>query len=144
MKIRKEKKPAQSAQVLDLLKEALKLEYSIIIHMPRIASAIKDEKTREMAQLLGTASVKHADIVANAISSMGGVPEWGFEPAPIGKDLIEIFETQLEKEKLARELHEKSANLIKDRDLKLKFKQLASDEEWHIKVVNDILARLRG
>lgn len=143
MKMKKEKKPAQAAEILDLLNQALKLEYTIIIHMPRIASAIKDEKTREMAQLLGTASVKHADIVANAISSMGGVPEWGFEPVPMGKDLVEIFEMQLEKEKLAQKLHEESAGIIKDRDLKLKFKQLASDEQWHIKVVNDILARLR-
>jgi rubrerythrin len=143
MKIEKEKKTAQSAEILELLKQALKLEYSIIIHMPRIASTIKDEKTREMAQELGTASVKHADIVADAISSMGGIPEWGFEPVPMGKDLVEIFEIQLEKEKQAQQLHEKSASLIKDRDLKLKFKQLASDEEGHAKIVNDILVRLR-
>ena len=136
-------KPAKSTQVLDLLNQALKLEYSIIIHMPRIASAIKDEETRDMAITLGNASVKHADIVANAISTLGGNPEWAFEAAPVGKDLVEIFEKQLDKEKLARQLHQESASLIQDKAFKLKFEQLVRDEEGHIQIVNDILLRLR-
>jgi len=57
--------------------------------------------------------------------------------------LVEIFEKQLDKEKLALHLHQESASLIRDRDFKLKFEQLGRDEEWHIKVVNDILLRLR-
>ena len=139
----KEKKPSKSSQVLDLLNQALKLEYSIIVHMPRIASTIDDEKTREMAQILGNASVKHADTVANAISTLGGNPEWSFESVPVGKDLVEIFEKQLEKEKLAMQLHKESASLIQDRTLKLKFEQLSRDEEGHIQIVNDILLRLK-
>ena len=139
----KREKPAKSLQVLDLLDRALKLEYSIIIHIPRIASSIKDEKTREMALELGNASIKHADTVANAISTLGGNPEWAFESAPVGKDLVEIFEKQLEKEELARQLHQESASLIQDRAFKLKFEQLVRDEECHIKIVNDILLRLR-
>jgi len=111
--------------------------------MPRIASTIEDEKTREMAHILGNASVKHADTVANAISTLGGNPEWAFESVPIGKDLVEIFEKQLDKEKLAMQLHKESASLIQDRTLKLKFEQLAIDEEGHIQIVNDILLRLR-
>ncbi len=139
----KGKKPAKSLQVLDLLSRALKLEYSIIIHMPRIASSIKDEETRDMALTLGNASIKHADTVANAISALGGNPEWAFEAVPVGEDLVEIFEQQLDKEKLARQLHQESASLIPDRVLKLRFAQLARDEEEHIQIVNDILVRLR-
>ena len=139
----KEKKLAKSSQILNLLNQTLKLEYSIIIHMPRIASNIKDEETRDMALTLGNASIKHADTVANAISALGGNPEWGFEAAPVGKDLIELFEQQLDKEKLARQLHRESTSLVQDRTLKLKFEQLARDEEEHIQIVNDVLARLR-
>ena len=139
----KSKKPTELSQAIDHLKESLKLEYSIIIHMPRIASAIKDEEIKEMAQMLGNASVKHADTVANAISALGGNPEWSFDPAPMGESLVEIFEKQLDKEKLALQLHQKNASLITDKNLKLRFAQLAKDEEWHIKIVNDILSRLR-
>jgi len=136
-------KGKKSSQIVDLLNQALKLEYSIIIHIPRIASTIEDEKTREMALTLGNASIKHADTVANAINTLGGNPEWAFESLPIGKDLVDLFEKQLDKEKLALKLHQESASLIQDRALKLKFEKLAKDEEWHIKVVNDILLRLR-
>ena len=111
--------------------------------MPRIASTIEDEKTREMALTLGNASIKHADTVANAINTLGGNPEWAFESIPVGKDLVEIFEKQLDKEKLALQLHQESASLIQDRNLRFKFDQLARDEEWHIQIVNDILLRLR-
>jgi len=41
------------------------------------------------------------------------------------------------------QLHQKSASLIQDRTLKLKFEQLARDEEEHIQIVNNILLRLR-
>ena len=111
--------------------------------MPRIASSIEGEETREKALILGSASIKHADTVANAISTLGGNPEWAFESVPVGKDVVEIFEKQLDKEKLALQLHQKSAGLVQDRSLKLKFDQLAKDEEWHIQIVNDILLKLR-
>ena len=136
-------KEKKSSQIVDLLNQALKLEYSIIISMPRIASWIKDEETRDMAQILGNASVKHADTVADAISTLGGNPEWAFEAPPVGKDLVEIFEKQLDKEKIARQLHQESANLIQDGVLKLKFERLVKDEEGHIQIVNNILTRLR-
>ena len=139
----KGKKVAKSSQITDLLNQALKLEYSIIIHMPRIASTIEDEKTKEMANILGSASIKHADTVAQAITTLGGNPEWAFESAPTGKDMVEVFKKQLDKEKLALQLHKESASLIQDKTLKLKFEQLARDEEWHIKIVDDILSRLR-
>jgi len=138
----KGKKLAKSSQIVDRLNQALKLEYSIIIHIPRIASIIKDEKTREMALMLGNASIKHADIVASAISELGGSPEWAFQAAPVEEDLVEIFQKQLDKEKLALQLHQDTASLIQDRNLRLKFDQIAREEEEHIQIVNNILERL--
>lgn len=132
----------KSSQIVDQLNQALKLEYSIIIYIPRIASIIEDEKTREMALTLGNAAIKHADTVANAISVLGGNPEWAFESVPVGKGLVEIFKEQLDREKLALQLHQESAGLIQDRSLKLKFEKLARDHERHIQLINDILLRL--
>ena len=138
----KGKKPAKSLQIVDLLNQALKLEYSLIIHIPRIASSITDEKTREMALILENTAIKHADIVARAISELGGSPEWVFGPAPAGEDIVEIFQKQLDREKLALQLHQDSASLIQDRNLKLTFDQMARDHERHIQIINNILERL--
>ncbi len=139
----KGKKPAKSLQIVDLLNQALKLEYSVIIHIPRIASSITDEKTREMAIVLGVTTIKHADVVARTISALGGSPEWVFESAPpVGEDIVEIFQKQIDNEKLALQLHQDSASLIQDRNLRLKFNQLSRDHERNIETINTILEGL--
>ncbi|MFC1916361.1 ferritin-like domain-containing protein [Chloroflexota bacterium] len=139
----KGKKPVKSVQLVDLLNQALKLEYSIIIHLPRIVSSITDKKAKEMALLLVNTSMKHADIVASTINTLGGTPEWAFEPAPVGTDMVEILKQQLDRETLARQLHRDSASLIQDWKLRLKFDQLAKDHDRHIQMINNILERLR-
>jgi len=138
----KRKKSLESKQIVDLLNQALKLEYSIIIHIPRIASNVTDEKIRKMVLTLGNTSMKHADMVANTINALGGTPEWAFHPMPIGKDLVEIFQEHLDKEKLALQLHQDSASLIQDRNLSLKFNQLSRDHERNIETINTILEGL--
>ena len=66
-------------KINDILNKALTLEYTLIVHYPRIASMIKEQETRKLVNELGRASVKHADVVANAIIKLGGHPEWSFE-----------------------------------------------------------------
>ena len=130
------------AQILDQLNQSLHLEYSLIVHYPRIASRIKDKKVREMALKLGSVSVKHADIVADAITKLGGTPQWSFEGFPEETNITDIFQKQLEKEKLALRLHQQSAHLIQDTELSDNFSKLAREENAHIKIVEDILSRL--
>ena len=136
------KTTSESPGILELLNQVLQLEYTMVVHYPRIASTISDIKTRELVLSLGTASVKHADIIANTISSLGGDPAWSFEPFPAETDLVRIFRKQMEKEQQALRRHEKSASLIRDRSLKMKLTQLATDEEKHIETVEEILSRL--
>ena len=53
-----------SPELLGLLNQTLELEYTLIIHYPRIANAIRDRETKQLAQSLGTAYIGHADTVA--------------------------------------------------------------------------------
>ena len=128
--------------MIDLLNQSLRLEYSIMIHIPRIANLIEDKDIRESALRLGQDSMKHADVVATAIKDLGGIPTWSFESFPVGRDIVTIFQKQLEKEKLAMQLHQNSASLAHDTALKVKLTKIADEEEWHIQVVNDILSKL--
>ncbi len=130
-------------ELKSVLNRALTLEYTLIIHYPRLAAMIPDETTRKLASELGSASIKHADIVANAIIRLGGKPDWSFEPFPEKVDLVSIFQTQLGKEKTALELHRQNAYLVTDSALREKFEDIAKEEESHIKMVQSILARLR-
>ena len=130
------------SQALELLNQVLKLEYSMIVHYPRLASAIEDVEIRKLALQLGSASVHHADTVAKAISRLGGTPRWSFEPFPEEPDIIEIFRVQLEKEQTAERLHHQCVALVDDPSLSQRLKEIAEEEHFHVRIVNDILAKL--
>jgi len=130
------------SRMLDLLNQVLQLEYSLIVHYPRLASAIRDEQARAMVLQLGSASIRHADVVADTIIKLGGNPRWSFEAFPEQLDIITIFQGQLEKENLALQLHRQSARLAPDVLLGNKFNELAQEEEAHIQVVKNILSKL--
>ena len=131
-----------SSELLGLLNQTLELEYTLIIHYPRIASAIRDQETKQLAQSLGTASIGHADTVAKAITRLGGTPHWSFGSFPTEMDLKKIFEGQLEKEKLALKLHQQIVGMITDYSIRNDFIELPKEEESHIKTVEQILTRL--
>lgn len=136
------KKAITDSKLLDVLNQTLELEYTLIIHYPRIASAIQDAETKQLAQSLGTASIAHFDTVTNAITQLGGVPRWSFESFPHELDLKKIFQIQLEKEKLALKLHQQIAGMITDLSLRDKFSTLSKEEGLHIQTVEKILSRL--
>ncbi len=138
----KDSKDIINAKLVDLLNETLKLEYSFIIHYPRISNAIRDEGLKKLAQALGTASIKHADTVANAIKKLGGKAEWSFEAIPDEDDLVKVFRKQLEKEREALRVYTLVAGMALDRDIKEKLKVLAEEEKGHISTVERILTTL--
>jgi bacterioferritin len=131
-----------SPELLRLLNQTLELEYTLIIHYPRIASAIQDQETKQLAQSLGTASIAHADTVAKAITKLGGNPHWSFGSFPAEMDLKKIFEGQLEKEKLALKLHQQIVGMLTDYSIRNDFIELPKEEESHIRTVEEILTRL--
>ena len=125
--------------LLDILNKSLRLEYSLIIHYPLINKAIHDPDIKNLVNILGVVSIKHADTVADAITALGGTPQWDFESAPDEIDLKKIFRVQLEKEKLALKLHSETTDMINDKVLKAKFEAIAGQEVGHIKLVENIL-----
>src|SRR5512134_2893411 len=130
-----------SQPLIDILNEALKIEYTVIVHYPRLASMVSDEEVRKLVNTLGAASVQHADLVAAAISRLGGTPNWAFEPWSFD-GLVGLFETQLDRETAARRLHAEAAGLVDVGSLRAEFLEMAAEEESHIKMVKEIIARL--
>ncbi|AKG52978.1 hypothetical protein DGWBC_0291 [Dehalogenimonas sp. WBC-2] len=125
------------AKLIGLLNKVLKLEYSFIIHYPRLSNAIKDKKISDKIMYLSTASVAHADTVATAITSLGGEPQWAFEPLP-DISLLAIFQRQVGKEKTALQLHQECVQLAPDHILQQHLSKIAKEEEWHIQVATEI------
>jgi bacterioferritin len=130
--------------LLKRLNQALRVEYSLIIHYPYIVNLIRDKELKKLATELGAASIHHADVVAAIISKQGGKPEWSFEPFPERTDLKKIFRKQLAKERLALQLHKGSAEMLPPSSHRKSLSTLAREEEEHVEVVERILSKLDG
>jgi len=107
-----------------------------------LANSIKDSETRKLVLELGTASVHHADVVANAISQLGGTPDWSFAPFPDNYEPLHIFQIQLQKEKQALELHRQAANSVPPGPLVNDLRSLADEEQNHIAIVKRVISQL--
>ena len=133
----------KETELIDLLNQILCLEYSIIVHFPSISGAFPDREMSDKMLFLSTASIKHANGVAEAIEKLGGKPEWSFEPFPDG-DLVKVFEFQVEKERQAHDMHMKCAAMAEESYLRKQFATFAKDEEYHEKVAQEVLDYLRA
>ncbi len=136
------KKP-ENTELIRILNRILKLEYSLIVSYPRIARKIEDRDIQDLVTSLGTASIKHADVVASAMRKLGGTPTWSFEVLRDNLSLDEIFTIQLEKENIAQKTHQECADLTRDSDLKREFATMAEEEKSHINIVERIIAHLK-
>jgi bacterioferritin (cytochrome b1) len=126
----------------EVLSRALEVEYQMIINTPQIARMIPGEELALKVERLGLDSVRHADVVANTISKLGGVPPFPrFQPLPEFLDLKDFFKKQLDLEHFALDLHSRAARVVGEHWAP-SLLQLAEDERWHIKVVEDIISRL--
>ena len=139
-------KPAvdpKNLALIGLLNRILSMEYTIIIHFPRLSAAFPDRAMRDKMLYLSTASVKHASGVAAAIEKLGGEPCWSFEPFP-DEDLPRIFEIQAEKERAVHDLHAQCAGMCADPVMKKQFAEFAREEEWHEKLAQEITSYLKA
>lgn len=135
-------KPSKLEEALNLLGRTLKVEYQFIVYYSRIAKIMPDEELASKLRILGQDSIKHADIVSNTISKLGGIapiPMVAALPEPL--DLKNFFRKQLELEKLALSLHTKAAESVA-KEFAYSFRQITEQEYWHIKMVEEIILRI--
>lgn len=138
-------KPGQNGQhqeARELLERALDLEYRFIVHYPKLARLMPSRSLAERVQVLGQDSIRHADTVVRIVAGLGGgaiVPT--VDPLPTQLDLKDMFSRQLEREKLGLYFHATAANLASG-ELASDLRQIADQEQWHIRMTEEILAAL--
>ena len=129
--------------LVDLLERLLRHEYTLAVNYPRLARLIKDVATRESAIGLGKASLKHADLLANALNGLGGSPSSSFEQIDDESDLVEVFTQQLAREREVQQIHLEGQRMATDKKLKSEFLAMADEETEHIQTVEKILIYLK-
>ena len=129
-----------TTRALELMAQTLLVEYRLIMHYPRLSNMVPEGECRDIVMLLGEDSVRHADIVSQAIRSLGGAPPFpSVDPLP-DLPVQAIFRRQLEYEKLALMLHSEAAGLVGEWQPILL--GIADEERSHIRIEERILERL--
>lgn len=125
-----------------LLAQALRLEYRMIIHYPKLLTVFPETESRRVLVALGTDSIRHADAVAEVLRSMGEEPPLPALEALPDLPLRQVFERQMEYEKLALALHTRAADLAPP-EYQATLRRMAQEEELHIRGVQQILDGLK-
>jgi len=135
------KNEKDAAEAIELLQQVLQVEYRIIVHYPRLMAMTPDEESRELMRRVGESSVRHADVTAQILRQMGVVPPFpGVEPPP-DEPPRELFQRQLEYERLALMNHSRAAGLVAE-EWQGALERIADEERGHIRWVERILERL--
>lgn len=127
------------ARALMALGNVLALEYRFIFHYPRLMELVAEKQVKEWVRVLVEDSGHHADMVASLITRLGG--DWvmpDIEPLPESLDLKQLFQKQLEYERLALWLHSQAAELLTGEDAATAW-EIAESERWHIALVERII-----
>lgn len=130
-----------TARAIELMAQTLQVEYRFIVHYPRLMDMAPDTESRGMMQRIGSDSVKHADVVRQAIQALGGTPPFPALEALPDLPIGEMFRKQLEYERLALMLHSRAAELVGP-EWREAVRRIAEEERWHIRGVEGILERL--
>lgn len=126
-------------ELIKLLNEALSLEYSDVFLYPREAKTIEDKKISGMFEEFGTTEIRHADIISMKLLELGEKPAWNFTLLKGGISIKEILEHHLGQEKRAVLLYNKCAEATDDDNFKIVLRGIKSDEETHLKFIEDAL-----
>lgn len=130
-----------TAQAMELMAKTLQVEYRFLVYYHRLMDLVPNDQNRANVRMLGEDSLRHADLVSQTIRAMGGTPAFPpLEPFP-GLPVREIFQRQLEYEKLALMLHTRAAELVAP-EWREPLLGIAKQERWHVLVVEKILEEL--
>jgi len=131
-------------KLIELLNEALQIEYTDVFLYPRQAERIKEKEISEKFERFGRMELRHADTIAIEIQKLGGQPNWDFAPIVLKESMDEILLDHLERERKAMQFFSK---LIEDLNkegqdqLKLILEGIRSEEGSHFGAINQLIEK---
>ena len=157
--------------------ETLVTEYDFILSYPRIIdnmvnnNKITDKQLLDDIETLGKDSLTHFGIVDNMVQRLGAKTAWSFNTLPRSVDIIDVLESQYEKEKSAHYLYNEARkvanankttiktggifNMFRLREIQeseiipldfiiSRLDRLITDENRHMRIVVDSLATFKS
>ncbi len=131
----------RSAELLDLLNQALRLEYSLVVNYPRLARKMADKAIRETVDAMASASLVRAGRIAAVLSRLGEYPVWTFDAVADEMELNDLFLRYKGLEDRSTKVQKRCAELTQDQGLRSEFLQLAAENQERLRALERI-ARL--
>ena len=135
----KERGNTVNSQAIELLNDALRLEYAGIIHLTLLNGSVQEIYTKYAISALCTDSTNHAVKLAATIRELGGIPDWTLWDPPDNGTIIHMFEVQLAHERICLYLYDKTAQLLARNHLAEQCLNFAMDEDRHIEIMEHVL-----
>jgi rubrerythrin len=128
----------KSAELLDALNQALRLEYSLVVSYPRLAKKLADNTIRETVDALARASLVRAGRIAALLGLMGESPLWTFEAVTDEMEVNDLFLRYQGLEDRSTKMQRRCAELALDEGLKSEFLNLADENQAHARELEKI------
>jgi rubrerythrin len=136
-------KNSDNLMLINLLNQILELEHGFVDNFRGLTRSVKDEYTSALLTTLATASLKHADRVAEVLALAEEIPHPHLQKIEETSNLTELFVGQMDKETLAARLFQQCAGLVGDETLKREFSHMAEEKYMHSKMVKTVISNLR-
>lgn len=128
----------QVHEIIFNLNKALQLEYSDVFLYPREAKIIKDSIVRSVFEEFGLMEIRHADMLAQRITALGGRPVWDFAPLQNKTELKDILNRHLDYETRSIDLYGKLLDEV-DAETRIILGGIRAEEEIHLSKLKEIL-----
>jgi len=142
------KNPQASAELMELLNKAIARELQVVIQymwQHVLWSGIKGFAVKEELQAIAIAEMKHAEMIAERLNYMGGMPTTKPEPIFVGSTLQEMIARDKQDEEAAIDMYRNIIDVAKkegDSVTKTLFERILSDEEDHHDTFSTLLEEI--
>lgn len=127
-----------SSELLDLMNQAIAREMQVSIqymwqHIQWVG--VKGFTVRDELKVIAINEMTHAEMVADRLNYLGGVPTTKPAPINVGENLKEMIQNDAKSEVEAITLYKKIINKCRDEDdvvTRKLFEQILEDEENHL------------
>ncbi len=142
------KNPQASAELMELLNKAIARELQVAIQymwQHVLWSGAKGFTVKDELKAIAIVEMKHAEVIAERLNYMGGIPTTKPDPIFIGSTLQEMIERDKHDEEAAIDMYRKIIEVSQkeeDAVTRLLFEKILADEEDHHDTFSTLLEEL--
>ena len=132
----------EKAELIQMLNEAMSLEYGALFLIPQHMARVKDEETKRQLRLIEEVELEHAEKTAQLIYQLGGEPKADLPLLQPRSEVREILEAHLQGEMRSIDVYRRAESKCTDAEMRKTLAKMREDEEGHLRLLQRTLERV--